>query len=109
MKTLIALLLIPSIALAEGGFEIRPWAPGELGIAPAPQVQAPVYGVPVVPPANQPSYNSLLQAETRARNMETIQRRDQVIDNRLGIYANSPGARSLMGTIVEVERNSFGN
>lgn len=102
MRAIFLLVLFPAVCFAEG-YEIRPWAPGELGIAPAPKVQAPMYGIP---PANQPAFNGLLNSETRNNNADTILKREQIIDQRLGANADNPVARGLMGTIIQSELNA---
>jgi hypothetical protein len=104
MKTIIlALMLIPSISLAQG-YEI---------IEPLPRLPSlnqpsqPVYIAPsYVAPSNRQDFNKLLQAETRNKNIESMQRREQVIDQRLGIYGNNPDARNLMRTMIESELNA---
>lgn len=97
MKKLLLALLIPAFAHAQ----IRDLP--QIGIQPLNPI---VVGIP---PANQPSYNDLLQAQARRENMDTLAQQEKVITDRLGIYADNPAARGLMGSILESEMNARGN
>jgi hypothetical protein len=98
MKKLLFALLIPTFAHAQD------FGLPKIGLEPLNQ---PV--VIGVAPANQPSYNDLLQAQARRENMDTLAQQEKVITDRLGIYADNPAARGLMGSILESEMNARGN
>ena len=95
LRSLAFMVLVPGMAFAQ--YEGYKGYQGYQGL------QAPVIIAPQIGSQNERAYDRLLNEQSRNIQADTTLTRERIINERLGSNADNYAARSIVGSIVDLE------